>query len=293
MNNTSQSPIATRRSLWGAWTHYWFAADESAPIVASRIRTAVCAAVAVWFLSFFPQANLWFGESGLLPVSMGARLVEFEEKSAWLHWSPLWWIDNPTWLRGYLLLGAACASVASLRMGGRYLLLATLVLSIGWIHRIVWLQGAVEPLIPAFLAYLALDSGRRDGAQPLWISHLVVRLFQTHWWMIVAVGLLSQLARIEWWQGDAAWWLAAYGRSHLLSLEQLSGNAWMVNGFTHGLIVVQAVALWLLVVPAARWLGLASAVVALLGIGFVADHTLYALLLGAGLLSFSPTKYHN
>lgn len=284
--------LTAANARWStAWNQFWFAPAPVGPLTAVRI--GVSCVVAIWFLSFLIDGSAWFGADGLLPTSLAALLVAFEETPRWQHWSPLWWTDNLLIYQLYLCAGAALAGLAAAGLGGRLTLVALLVLMIGWVHRITWLQGPVEPALIAMVGYLIVSPGqtwRGPASEPNmhWLHNVALRLIQTHWWILVAAGLLMQLANIVWWRGEAMWWLAASGRSHLLTSDSLGGSASFVNSVTHGIILVQMAALWLLVVPAARPIGIVCGLLSALCLGLLADQTLYALLLAIGLIAYWP-----
>jgi hypothetical protein len=156
------------------------------------------------------------------------------------------------------------------------------------------MEGPVEPLLGACLAYLTIEPGpavwqlrkNQQHSPHTWTAGLAVALLTTHWWLLIAAGVLSQLASLTWWRGEAVWWLAAAGRSNILSTEMLSGNASLVNGLTHVCVVVQFAALGLISRGSTRSLGIGLGLVVSVVYGLIADQILYALLLTAVLSAF-------
>ena len=277
---------------WNGWKRFWFEPETSQSIIALRI--AIACVAALWFASFWGGVNVYFSTNGLLNLSMAGEMIQFEETPSWQHWSPLWWTESSWSHQLWLAAGIVSSLLALLGIGGRITLSLLLFLIVGWTHRIVWLQGIVAPALTSMVAYLMIanpagrlfaSDARRLSLATSW-NRLARRLIQTHCWLLMAYGLLSQLAGVVWWRGEAVWWLAAAGRSQLLTIEWLRGSPFTVNLLTHGFVLSQALALWLLVQPSTRRLGVAMSCIALIFVGFVADQTLYALLLASGLLAW-------
>ncbi len=276
------------------WNLFWFSNGSATAI--NRVRIGVSACTALWLISFFGSVEAWFGTDGLLPTTLSGKLIEFEESARWQHWSPLWWTDNVLVVRLYLAIAVVLAILSAVGVGGRVTITALLLLVIGWVHRITWLQGPLEPALVAMLAYLIVSPGQSlwkgsNGGEPMhWLHHLALRLVQVHCWGLIAIGVLSQLGNIVWWRGEAMWWLAASGRSQLLSLEFVGSSASLVNALTHGLVLIQLLTLGLLLNRSTRPLGLIAGLLSCVGIGLLADQTLYALLIAVGLMAFATPK---
>lgn len=282
------------RLMWEDWERFWFAPRPRSLVV--PVRIALCLTAAVWFASFLSSAAAWFAPSGLLNHSLSAQLLQFDQSPGWQNWSPLWFSDSSGLHQAWLLAGILLALVAAGGWGGRLTLALLLIWVISWAHRISWLQSGVEPVLVSSLAYLLVEPGpplrwgksSEPGALcPTWQSGLALRLLQTHWWLLVAAGLLSQLAGLIWWRGEGVWWLAAAGRSLLLTTAWFREQPILTNAFGHAVIAVQMLALWLLLIPSARLLGIALGVLVGCIYGLVADQLLYALWLWAGLASFA------
>jgi hypothetical protein len=278
-------------SLCAGWNQFWFA-----PRAAKRTtlpRMAICTVAAAWMLSFLFSADAWFSDQGWLSRSLAASLIDADQTPTWQQWSPLWWTGSSTVISIWLVIGIGIALLAATGFGGRLTLGILLFWIVSWIHRIVWLQGPLEPALVAGVAYLLFQPGatlwRLNAAASqatTWTAGVSLRLLQTHWWLLVAAGVLSQLANLTWWRGEAVWWLASAGRSNLLSTALLSDNPALTNALTHGAIVVQLLALWLVSVRSARGIGVLFGIAVSLVYGGLADQLLYAVLLASFLTAF-------
>ena len=168
---------------------------------------------------------------------------------------------------------------------------------VSWTHRITWLQGPLEPALAAGVAYLMVQPGPTAWKWTLvpatWSTCVTLRLLQVHWWLLVAAGVLSQLASLTWWRGEAVWWLASAGRSNLLATDLLRDNATLTNVLTHGVVLIQLLALWLVTVRPARSLGIVLGIGVSLIYGCIADQILYALLLASFLTAYASQEIND
>lgn len=278
------------RELLAGWNQYWFAPQSPACMTVPRI--AICLVSAMWFASFWSSAAAWVSDDGLLQRPLAAQMLIADQTPAWQVWSPLWLVQSAAWIQTWLAVGVVLSLLGASGLGGRLTLTFLCLWTIAWANRLVALSGLVEPMLIASLGYLIVDPGvpltaHRRSADSSWSTGLALRLLQTHWWLLVAAGLLSQLGGLVWWRGEAVWWLAAAGRSNWLSTELIRGQASWINALTHVVIVVQILALWLLTVPTARPVGIGCGVLVACVYGGVADYGLYAVLLLAVLTSFA------
>ncbi len=274
------------------WNRFWFSPRSTNSLVYPRM--AICCVSAVWFASFIGSVSAWFGSEGLLSTDLSRQLLLFDQVSFWQHWSPLWLSDNNLLPLAWLVVGLLLSVLGAAGIGGRGVLLLLLLWVIAWSHRMVWLQGSVEPALSAALAYLIVEPGSklwgRGGSltrtKSTWQAGLALRLLQTHWWLLVAAGLMMQLANLIWWRGEGVWWLASADRSHLFSIAMLRGHPSLTNFLSHAVIVAEMLALWLVIIPSARPIGLLIGLIVAGIYGLVADQLLYGALLSAMLLSF-------
>ncbi|MEO8272220.1 MAG: hypothetical protein ABI557_21090 [Aureliella sp.] len=281
------------RAVFDCWNMFWFTSRPRAAMTLPRV--AICLVAALWFASFWSSLAAWLSADGLLALPLSKRMLAADQIAAWQAWSPLWFMQSASLLYGWLGAGIALSLVAASGLGGRLSLVALLFWVIAWANRLVALSGLVEPTLVACLGYLIIEPGlalwtQSRPASFKWTAGVALRLLQTHWWLLVAAGLLSQLGGLVWWQGQGVWWLAAADRSNLLSIDLLRGHPLWINTLSHAVIVVQILALWLLTLSAARRLGLVCGILVAVVYGGVADHGLLAALLLAMLISYSQLR---
>ncbi len=258
-------------------------------------RVAICLVAAFWFVSFWSSAAAWLSADGLLAQPLSERMLNADQIPVWQAWSPLWLAQSAGVLYGWLAVGVVLCLLAVSGLGGRLTLAMLLFWVIAWANRLGALSGLVEPTLVACLGYLVVEPGlplwaRAEKVTSAWTAGVALRLLQTHWWLLVAAGLLSQLGGLVWWRGEGVWWLAAAGRSNLLSIDLLRGHPLWINFLSHTVIVVQFLALWTLTLSVARPLGIVFGMMVALVYGGVADYGLLAALLLAMLLSYCQLR---
>lgn len=277
------------RALIGGWNQFWFTPQPRAAMTWPRV--AICLVASAWFASFWGGAPAWFSADGLLAQPLATRILAADQIPAWQVWSPLWLTQSSGLIRAWLAAGIGLSLLAASGLGGRLTLVVLWLWVVAWANRLLAISGLVEPTLIACLGYLIVEPGLpllspAPRAASKWSAGLALRLLQTHWWLLVAAGLLSQLGGLVWWRGEGVWWLAAAGRSNLLTIEMLRGHPIVINALSHAVILVQMLALWTLTISAARPLGIVFAVLVAGVYGIIADHGLLALLLLAALTSF-------
>ncbi len=205
-------------------------------------------------------------------------------------------MTDSLWLfQAWFGVGFVLTALVAAGIGVRFSVLALISCVIGLAHRMSLLIGPVEPALVAFLGYLAVQPGpsiqeSEAREQECSWAGASLRLLQTHVWILIAAGVITQLASVRWWRGDAIWWLAAAGRPNLLTLEHLIDRTYWVNALTHGMIVLQILTLWLLIIRGTRRIGIGLGVTWCLALAFLADYALYGTVLLGGLLAFVPIR---
>lgn len=280
-----------------AWNRFWFTPADPSGLCVLRVLTGV---LALWFLlSFVFDLTTWFGPDGLLPIETVRQLTGTED-SAWNgRLSYLMYSDNPTLLR--VLHGVGLLVVAAFTVGfaTRLTSVLTLAIILSYIHRGPMVSGPFEPVLTMLLFYLCFapcgaslsvdqwlrqrrkgDSAnvsRLAGVEPSMAANLCWRLIQVH---VAALYLMMGLTKLGgsdvWWMGEAMWWLVAHTESRLVDLTFLHRHVYVINLWTHGVVVLELLFGLLVWQPLARPLLLVLT-------------TLHWILIGllTGLLSFA------
>ena len=280
------------------WKSFWLQESKTRPLAYVRILLGlVVALLAAEGLVTLPA---WISSSGVVDASLARALV-----GVGLGWdslfrpSLLYYVSSPLGIQVYLVGLMLAGLLLAAGCGGRITAALVYVLSLGICHRMPILTGPGEYLLSAMLLYLIVDTGKlqnlirpgvSDGGER-WTAHAATRLMQVHLWMWILFSLLTQLAAVIWWEGEAVWFLAAAHRS-FFSTSLLADNAYLVNALTHGLILAQVLAVLCLPKPLTRPLGLIAAIVTWLGIALFSGDIAYACIGVSSSLAFATIRTH-
>jgi len=241
------------------WTRFWFTPADAWPLAIVRILGGLLA-LALW-ASYAWDLEIWFGPHGMIsPALLGA-------------WRSPWSVSlfDATRSTAGLLLAYGC--------GGLVLLAATIGLATpvttvlgaiafsSLLHRGPMLVGPADDVVAVILWCLAIgrsgDALSVDRAVGAWLgrpapqssvrTQIALGLVRVHAGVIAAAAALAQLKGDVWWNGTAAWWLAARADSPLVDLTGVFlQSEYLMNLVTHAIVIfeiVYAVGLW---VPAMR-----------------------------------------
>jgi hypothetical protein len=241
-------------ALGEAWERFWFSAADARPLALVRIVAAVVA-LALWW-SYAADVQAWFGPQGVLPAETvrqwrspaGMSLYDIAPSS--LAVAVLFHATAVVFL--LLLVGLGTPVVAPLAA----------VLWASLLHRGPMLAGPADDCLAVLLWCLAIgpagwhlscDRWLRDRAgrptPPLSFRAAVSRgLLQVYGSAITVAAVLAQLKGDAWWDGLAAWYLAASPQSRLSGLAPLlEDSEYLTNLLTHAITAFEmlfAVGIW-------------------------------------------------
>ena len=253
----SGSPSAASGSdgiaaLGDVWTRFWFTPADSRPLSLVRIGAAALA-LALWW-SYAADLQAWFGPTGVLPAD---TVREWRAP----HGVSLFdWAATPMALN--VLFGGMGIVFSLLLVGFATPVVAPLaaVLWASLLHRGPMLVGPADDCLSILLWCLAIGPAGEHVSIDRWlanraawpaagwragISQGLLRVYAT---AITVAALLAQLKGDAWWDGLAAWYLAAGprgGASGLLPL--MDRSEYLTNLLTHAVTVfeiVYAIGLW-------------------------------------------------
>jgi hypothetical protein len=300
------------RSFGQAWNRFWFTPRD--PLVLSVIRVAAGLVALYLVASYSPDLGRFFGPGGLLPVETVEALQRPDPETMPRRWrfSYLDYMQSGSDLWLAHVAGLAVLGLYTVGFWTRISSCLALVVVLSYVHRGPVLTGEVEPVLALVMFYLCLaPSGRylsvdawlarrraanipRTESAPAGASNLstaatiATRLMQVHLSLLYAGMALGKLAGDAWWSGAAVWWLIARPEQRLVDLTWLADHPFVVNAWTHAIVVFEltfAVLIWnRLARPLLLWLAAAMWILLVPITGLAA----FALLMLAANLSFVP-----
>lgn len=242
-----------------AWNRFWYTPRD--PIALAVLRVLVGVTACYFQATFAWDLIRLFGPNGMLPVEVvrqfsGSQAVAF---------SFLSYLRTPAELWTAQLLGTVVLVLFTIGLWTRVTSVLALVVTLSYIHRAPMLTGLFEPVLSMLLFYLCLGpSGRalsvdawraaRRGSRALTAvapatgpndrslsTNIAVRLIQIHLCVIYLMMGISKLAEPgeTWWMGDAVWWLIAKPESRLIDLTWLARHPYVINAWSHLIVLIE------------------------------------------------------
>jgi hypothetical protein len=232
---------------------FWFEPAETRPLAAVRILAAALGLCLLW--SYAEDLQAWFGPGGMVPLDaargwrprFGISLFDLATTAG-----SLWAVFGMT---------VAAFTALLLGLGSRAAALASAVLWASLLHRGPMLAGPADDCLAVILWCLVTGPCGRDWsldrrlatrfgrpvASPSPWARVSLGLLMVLGSAITLAGVLAQLKGDVWWDGTAAWWLAARG-SRLVDLTGLFARSeYLMNLVTHAIVVFEivfAVGIW-------------------------------------------------
>jgi hypothetical protein len=240
--------------IGGTWMRFWFTPTSSRQLAVVRIATALLGLLLLW--SYAGDLQTWFGSDGILPADTVA---------AWR--SPFSWslFDLATTPAAVRILFAITAAAFGLLLFGLLTPIAAVAAAVLWaslLNRGPMLAGPADDCLAILLwclaigpaaEYFSVDRLLHDRMgmappRPMWRACVALGLIKVHAAAIAIGAVLSQLKGDAWWNGTAAWWLAAREGSRVVDLTDLFARSeFLTNAVTHaitGFEIAFAVGIW-------------------------------------------------
>lgn len=239
----SAAPCST---IEATWNRFWFTPADPRPLAIVRLLTAGLALVLL--ASYAADLDAWFGPGGMIPA---------DPTAAWR--SPFSWsLVDLTQSSGSLRLLFVITTTVMVLLGvGLATPVVSLAAPILWsslLHRGPMLAGPADDCVAVLLWCLAIAPcgaawsldrwfrGRTEPPRPSVRGRVALGLIQVHAAAISLASLLAQLKGDVWWDGTAAWWLAARAESRVVDLTGLFARSeYLCNAITHGITLFEAV----------------------------------------------------
>lgn len=234
------------RSTGAAWNRFWFTPRSVATVCLLRILVGLAAIY--YLLSFAFDLTTWFGSDGLLPTSVVRTLTNR------FHPSYLSLTETPALLWSLHLVGLLIVTAFTLGLWTRVMAILSATVVLSYIHRAPMIAGQFESVLAFLLLYLCLAPCGRRYSLDCWLlrrrgkaldttpvvsATVSTRLIQVHLASFYLMMALSKLAGETWWTGDAVWWLIARSESRLVDLTALHQSEFLLNGWTHFIVVFE------------------------------------------------------
>ncbi len=255
------------------WTRFWFCTTDGQRSL--RIVRIGMAVMALWyFASHWADIGLWLSGDGILASQSLARFLSDADLGDLVRWrlSPLYWVDSPAVLRGYLIVGMALA-VATVLVRRTRAVQVALWLAVLWLaNRSLMLAGLEELVLVFGLGYLALAPA--DDA-PHWSGSLALRLLQLHVSFLIAVTGLTMLSSLIWWDGSGVMAVVAPVDNRYIDWADRLSTPWVHELLTHAIVIVAIVAPVLLWTAGTRRAACVAATLWCVVLGLLSSQLLY------------------
>lgn len=254
MSAAASAGTSAAAGLGGAWLRFWFTPSDPRPLAVTRIGVGLLGLILLW--SYAADLERWFGADGV--VSPGVAVAWASEEGA-----VATALARAVVAPRVVWFAAVGAYVAVLiGFGGS---IAAVVAAIAWsalLHRGPMLAGPADDCLAVLTwcvavgpatATLSLDrllAARRGmpAVAASWRASVAIGLLAVHASAIAAAAALAQLKGDVWWDGTAAWWLAARPESRLIDLTGAYAAAtYLMNLVTHAIPAFEiafAVGIW-------------------------------------------------
>jgi len=244
------------------WNRFWYTPTDPFPLGLLRILTGLTACA--FQLTFAWDLVRLFGPQGMLPVDVvrqfsGSQVVAF---------SYLSYVRTPGELWAVQLAGTVILILFTVGLWTRVTSILALIVTLAYIYRAPMLTGPFEPVLTMLLVYLCIGPAGRalsvdhwlrlrkglDAAKPArdpagqgvdrcFSATIAIRLIQIHVCVIYLMMAISKLAEPgeTWWQGDAVWWLLAKPESRLVDLTWLAWHPYVINAWSHLILLSELI----------------------------------------------------
>jgi len=220
-----------------------------------RILTAALGLLLLW--SIAADLTNWFGAAGAIPVASGVR---WRAPGGFSLYDRLTTAPGLQVLFGGTVLAFVCL-IVGLCTNVTAVLAAVLWASL--MHRGPMLAGGADDCLAVLLWCLAIGpagrclsvdrciatwTGRPSAAAGSTRARIALGLIQVHAAAIAAAAVIAQLRGDVWWDGTAAWWMAARRESRLVDLTGLYARSELLMD-----LVTHAIPLFAISYKAGLW----------------------------------------
>lgn len=282
IQNPSHSFASRVQAFETIWADYWFTALSTQ--VVQMTRGVVGVTSLLLFVCYSLIGNEWFTDQGWFDSSAGLFLVGngMAETGAEFRMTPFY--DHPSLVLPVAIAGMVASLLVIL---GRFASIAALVAFVCVMffhHRAPILVTKSEPLISAFLLYLAIVPSSLYRSERGYLTTVGIRLIQIHFVIWIGFSLSTMLANEGWWTGESV-------RRLLEDRQGIMPAAWgtpLIAECLSSLVVLSQVMFLACVArPSWRCFGFWAMLVFGAAAIIVTADWMYAMTILAGVLSFA------
>jgi hypothetical protein len=254
-------------TIGGAWNRFWFTPTRATTLGCLRIATGLLALLAV--ATYLPDLERWFGEDGMLPMSLIRDLYRPEGQI--LGQRSVFDVLRPEWITPAYWISLGIIAFYTLGIGGRWIAVAATVATISFFTRAPLVIGEFEQILALLMIYLCIGRAsdafslaalwrKKDAATPPLptayrlpptspLNTVSLRLIQVHIALIHLMMGYAQLAAPEsaWWSGEGIWLAAARPGMPLVDLSGLADNFRVLAAWSHAMtiyLLAQPIFIW-------------------------------------------------
>jgi hypothetical protein len=238
---SSSSVGALAAAAAGTWDRFWFTPTTAGRLAVVRVLAGLLGLLLAW--SWAGDLVVWFGPDGI---------VSPEVLGAWRSPTALSLFDvarSNGALWALFLLGVGLLGMLAV---GAWTPIAAPLAALFWaslLHRGPMLVGPADDVLAVILWCLvvgrsgdAFSVDRRlalADARPSWRNGLALALLRLHASVIAAAAVVAQLKADVWWNGTAAWWLAARESTRVDLTGVFAGSEIATNLVTHAIVLFE------------------------------------------------------
>jgi hypothetical protein len=195
-----RAPLARGVAIWN---RFWFEADGRAQTRVFRIGFGLL--LLVFYSIRTMDFNLFYGEGGLMPVSILSDVAPMEYRFSIFRYLTS---DTALWIGNWVFLASLLALILGIRP--RLSVLLTWFLHVSFVHRDLGIAYGADMISCFFLFFLCMADHRSDreyrpGDLQATLGSMAYRLCQIQVCVIYGFSGLKKLKGVTWWSGEAIW----------------------------------------------------------------------------------------
>jgi hypothetical protein len=298
--------VALTEGFGQGWNRFWFTRRDPCVLGVMRLLTGIVAFYVI--ASYGPDLDTLFSEDGLLSVENVEKLqTQFvstldsntpQERKVW-RFSYIDFLKTPRELWLGHVAGLVVLALFTVGFRARIMSVLALLVVLSYVHRGPQLTSQVEPILTMVMFYLCIGPTGASCSVDAWLAkrrvasltnpaklatgivpsvsaNLATRLIQVHMTVLFAMMGLGKLVAAVWWEGAAAWWLFARPDSQLFDLRFMADHVYLINAWTHAIVLYE------LTFPVLVWNRLARPLMLALGLIYVV-----LVALASGLITYA------